>query len=308
MVRASQGPDTDLAHQLDEAPPATVAAGIGIQYAVLFLGSMILNTVIVFRAAGAADDAIAWTVFISLLIGGAITALHAFPLGRLGGGHVLVTGSTAAAIAISVDALELGGPGLLAALMVVSAFFQFLFSMRLSLFRRILTPTVSGTIILLIPVTVMPIILGRLDDVPSGSSASTALACALATIVLLAGISFRGTRTLRPWAPVIGLVGGALVGGFLGLYDLGRVAKAPWIGVPGPAWSTLEALSSARRSGAFCPRFCSSRSRAPFERSARRLPSRASRGVGVEQRTFAPCRERSRPTLSGTCSQVFPAR
>ena len=112
--------------------------------------------------------------------------------------------------------------------------------MRLSLFRRILTPTVSGTIILLIPVTVMPIILGRLDDVPSGSSASTALACALTTIVLLAGISFRGTRTLRPWAPVIGLVGGALVGGFLGLYDLGRVASAPWIGVPSPEWPTLE--------------------------------------------------------------------
>ena len=240
MVRESQEPDTDLTYQLDEAPPATVAAGIGIQYAVLFLGSMILNTVIVFRAAGAADDAIAWVVFISLLIGGAITVLHAFPLGRLGGGHVLVTGSTAAAIAISVDALELGGPGLLATLMVASALFQFLFSMRLSLFRRILTPTVSGTIILLIPVTVMPIILGRLDDVPSGSSASTALACALATIVLLAGFSFRGTRTLRPWAPVIGLVGGALVGGFLGLYDLGRVASAPWIGVPSPEWPTLE--------------------------------------------------------------------
>ena len=241
MVRESQEPDTDLTHQLDEAPPATVAAGIGIQYAVLFLGSMILNTVIVFRAAGAADDAIAWVVFISLLIGGAITVLHAFPLGRLGGGHVLVTGSTAAAIAISVDALELGGPGLLATLMVASALFQFLFSTRLSLFRRILTPTVSGTIILLIPVTVMPIILGRLDDVPSGSSASTALACALATIVLLTGFSFRGTRTLRPWAPVIGLVGGALVGGFLGLYDLGRVASAPWIGVPSPEWPTLEA-------------------------------------------------------------------
>ena len=241
MVRASQGPDTDLTHQLDEAPPATVAAGIGIQYAVLFLGSMILNTVIVFRAAGAADDAIAWAVFISLLIGGAITALHAFPLGRLGGGHVLVTGSTAAAIAISVDALELGGPGLLATLMVTSALFQFLFSLRLSLFRRVLTPTVSGTIILLIPVTVMPIILGRIDDVPSGYSASTALACALATIVLLTGFSFRGTRPLRPWAPVIGLVGGAFVGGFLGLYDLGQVASAPWIGIPGPAWPTLEA-------------------------------------------------------------------
>ena len=240
MVRESQEPDTDLTYQLDEVPPATVAVGIGIQYAVLFLGSMILNTVIVFRAAGATDDAIAWAIFISLLIAGAITVLHASPLGRLGGGHVLVTGSTAAAIAISVDALEVGGPGLLATLMVASALFQFLFSMRLSLFRRILTPTVSGTIILLIPVTVMPIILGRLDDVPSGASASTALACALTTIVLLAGIAFRGTRTLRPWAPVIGLVGGALVGGFLGLYDLGRVASAPWIGVPSPAWPTLE--------------------------------------------------------------------
>ena len=56
----------------------------------------------------------------------------------------------------------------MASLIVVSSLFQFLLAARLSLLRRIFTPTVTGTVIMLIAATVMPIIFVSLNDVPEG--------------------------------------------------------------------------------------------------------------------------------------------
>ena len=71
-------------------------------------------------------------------------------------------GTSGAFIAICVGAIAQGGPAMLATLVVISSLFQFLLAWRLSLLRRILTPTVAGTVIMLIPVTVMPIVFGML--------------------------------------------------------------------------------------------------------------------------------------------------
>ena len=63
---------------------------------------------------------------------------------------------------------------------------------------------------------------------------------ALATILVILGISLKGTATLRLWAPVIGIATGSLIAGAFGLYDLARVIEAPWIGVPRGGWPGIE--------------------------------------------------------------------
>ena len=55
-------------------------------------------------------------------------------------------GSSSAYLAICVAALERGGGGLLASLIVISSLCQFVLAAKLSLFRRIFTPTVAGTV------------------------------------------------------------------------------------------------------------------------------------------------------------------
>lgn len=45
---------------------------------------------------------------------------------------------------------------------------------KLSLFRRIFTPTVAGTVLLLMPVTLSGIILRKLTDVPADASPAAA--------------------------------------------------------------------------------------------------------------------------------------
>ena len=225
-------PDGGLLYQVDEKAPLPLVAGIGTQYALLSLSSMMLMPTVAFRAAGASETAVVWAVFASLVICGGIIALHARPIGRFGAGYVLGIGPSSAAIAVTVDALNAGGPVLLALLAITASLFQFAFALRMSLLRRLLTPTVSGTALMLIPVTIIPVMFGMLDDVPAEYPDTAAPACAGATFLVVGGIMLKGTPALRTWAPVVGVIVGSVVAAFYGLYDVDRVVEAAWFGAP----------------------------------------------------------------------------
>lgn len=57
----------------------------------------------------------------------------------------------------------------MATLIVVSALIQFALAVRLSWLCRTFTPVVSGTVIMLIAATVMPIAFASLTDIPEGT-------------------------------------------------------------------------------------------------------------------------------------------
>ena len=122
----------EIRYQPDERPPPLMAAGLGIQAAVLSVGGIVLTPVIIARAAGASSSYVSWAIFGVLLVSGLTTILQAVRLGRLGSGHVLMMGTSGAFISVSVTALVEGGPGLLATLVLVSSLFQFLLVYRCS--------------------------------------------------------------------------------------------------------------------------------------------------------------------------------
>ena len=74
-------------------------------------------------AAGQDAQYLSWAVFAALIISGVGTALQAAKIGRLGGGHMLIMGATPNFIAVSVLAIEEGGPAMLASLIVLSSLF-----------------------------------------------------------------------------------------------------------------------------------------------------------------------------------------
>ena len=229
-----------VSYQPVEKPPAALAFGLGLQLAFLSVAAMVLIPTIVIRAGGGSEAYLSWALFAAVAVCGVTTMLQAIRIGRIGAGYVLITNATGASIAVSVAAIAEGGPAMLATLLLVSSFVPIVFSSCLALFRRILTPTVSGTVIMLIPVTIIPIVFGMLTDVPDGSPMSAAPLSALATLLVITGIALRATGVMRLWAPVIGVVFGSVVAGFYGLYDIGRVAEAPWFGLPEGGWPGLD--------------------------------------------------------------------
>ena len=132
--------------------------------------------------ARAAAAYLTWSVFSALIIVGIVTALQASRISRLGAGHLVVMGVTPNYIPLSVLALDEGGPAMLASLMVVSALFFFAIATRLPQLRRVITPTVSGTVLMLIAVMVLPICLDRFGEVPDGVPTETGGRCSLGVI------------------------------------------------------------------------------------------------------------------------------
>ena len=207
---------------------------------ILGVASIVLIPTIVIRAAGASDAYLSWAVFSAVGISGVCTALQAVRVGRIGAGYVLAMGPAGAFIGLSAAALAAGGPALLGTLVVASSLLPIVISTRLSLFRRLLTPTIVGTVNMLIPVTVLPVVFSRMHQAPDQAPVLAAPLTALATMLVILGISLKGTAALRLWAPVIGVVGGSLVAGAFGLYELGRVVDAPWIGMPRGGWPGVQ--------------------------------------------------------------------
>ncbi len=236
MAQADPGILRDVRYEPDERPPAALALGLGFQFAMLAVAGIVLTPAIVVRAAGGGDAFLSWATFAALAISGVTTVLQAVRVGRVGSGHVLLMGTSAAFIAVCVTAITEGGPGLLATLVTVSALFQFALSARLSLLRRLLTPTVCGTVIMLIPVTLMPIMFGLLTDVPAGSAPLAAPVSATATLVVTVLVTLRAAGVWRLWAPVIGISTGCAVASVFGLYDVQRIAAAGWVGLPAGGW------------------------------------------------------------------------
>lgn len=231
---------SSVRYEADERPPVLLTIGLGLQIALLTIGGVVLTVAIVSRAGGASESFLTWGVFAAAAVSGTTTIIQALRIGRIGAGYVLMMGTSGSFIAVCIGALAQGGPALMATLIIISSLFQFLLSARLSLLRRILTPAVSGTVIMLISVTVMPIAFDMLDRVPEGMSSSSAGATALATVLVTIGIALKAKSSLRLWAPVIGVAAGSIVGGYFGLYDAGRVAAASWLGLPDGSWPGID--------------------------------------------------------------------
>ncbi|MCY3546823.1 MAG: purine/pyrimidine permease [Gemmatimonadetes bacterium] len=220
-----------LRYEVEDRPPRALTFGLGMQLMALGINGVVLMPTIVFRAGGA-EDLVFWAVFASVLACGVATMLQGMRVGRIGAGYAIPHVSSAIFIAVCAEALIQGGPGLLATLVVISALAQMAFSARLSLLHRVLTPVVTGTVVMLLPVTVMPILFDMLNELPPGAPAVAGPLSAAVTVVAIVGIALRAKGTLRLWAPGIGIVAGSLVGAYFGIYDTGRVADAGWIGVP----------------------------------------------------------------------------
>ena len=240
MSAAAKGKGGHVRYEVDGRPPTLLAATMGLQYATLCVAGIVITPAIIVRAAGGSDEYLAWAVFAAIFVSGVTTILQAVRLWRIGAGFILLMGTSGAFIAVSIAALSQGGPMLFAKLVIVSSLFQFLLSARLLLLRRLFTTTVTGTVIMLISVSVMPIVFDQLTLVPEDASPAAAPITFIVAVAVMAGFGLRARGIGRLWAPVAGVVAGSIAAAFLGLYDFEQVAAAAWIGAPASGWPGFD--------------------------------------------------------------------
>ncbi len=226
----------NIRYEPEERPPHLLCAGLGLQATATLMAPIVVTVAIIMRAANQPDSYLTWAVIVS----GAITILQSARIGRFGTGYILFMGTSPTFLVICVLAIETGGPAMMATLIVASSAFYFLLAARLSMLRRVITPLVSGVVIMLLAAMVAPIVFNLLTKVPDSTPDFAAPIIAAVTVVVVTPLALRAPKALQLWAPLIGVVVGCVVSSFFGLYDYQSVLDVAWIGLPDMAWPGLS--------------------------------------------------------------------
>ena len=237
---SAPGADEAIRYEPDEPCPPLIALGVGLQGVMLVLATIVLIVAITARAGGQDDSYLTWAVFASLVIAGGLTALQAGRFGRFGAGHILIMGPTPNYVAVSVLALAAGGPALLASLTVAAALFYLLLSVWLPLLRRIITPVVSGTVLMLLAATILPVALGRVNEMPESAPGAAGPVVALVTLVAVVALALRVSGAWRVWSPLMGIAAGCAVAVMFGAYEVQPIRDARWVGLPEGGFPGIE--------------------------------------------------------------------
>ena len=140
----------NVLYQPDERPSHPASLVLGFQSVMTRMAAMAATTSIIAAAGGQSQAYMSWIFFCALVVSGIGSMLQTFRFWRFGSGYSLSVVSSSAFIAICISALLAGGPALLSSLIVVSSLIQFVFISRLSWLRRVISPLVAGTVLMLL--------------------------------------------------------------------------------------------------------------------------------------------------------------
>ena len=205
--------------------------GYGGQFSLIASATLLVTPVIVAKESGLDNSYLLWMVFASLVVVGISTIIQVRRIGPVGANALLPMFTAAVSIPFCITAVVDGGPGTLMSLVFVTAVIQLIISRWVVIFRRIVTPTVSGIVIMILSVTLASVVFALLDGSAREEPVAAPLT-ALVTLAVVAGLTLRLSAILRLWGPVIGIVAGCIAAAALGIFDLHLVTEAPWVGVP----------------------------------------------------------------------------
>ena len=221
-----------LLYQPDESPSHPASLLIGFQSIMGRMTGLAASTAIIVQASGQPASYLSWVFFVSLAVCGVGTMCQTFQVGRFGSGYPIGVGNGTAYIAVCISALVVGGPAMLSSLIIVSALVQFVLVSRLSLLRRIITPTVNGTILMLLAATVISVLFSKLATTSGDAPPVAAPATAGATFAVMIALRLVGPPAWQPWGPLVGILTGCAVAAPFGLLDIRPFLDAGWLGIP----------------------------------------------------------------------------
>ena len=218
-------------YEVDESPSIISSMGYGGQFSLIASATLLVTPVIVAKESGLDNSYLLWMVFASLVVVGLSTLIQARRIGPVGANALLPMFTAAVSIPFCITAVMDGGPGTLVSLVILTAVIQLVISRWVVILRRIVTPTVSGIVIMILSVTLASVVFALLD----GSAREEPVAApvtALITLAVVAALSLRRSALLRMWGPVIGIVVGCIAAAAFGIFDASLVVEAPWVGIP----------------------------------------------------------------------------
>lgn len=237
-----------LIYGLDDKPPVLEAIFVAFQHVLASFVGIITPPLIICTALEASPEITSYIISMSLLVSGIATFIQCRRIGPVGSGLLSLQGTSFAflgpVIGVGTAAIATGESpesalALIFGLCFFGAFVEIILSRFLHLASRIITPVVSGTVVMIIGLSLIKtgiISMGggaiAQQNGTFGSTQNLLLGGLVLAIIVL--LNMTGNRYLRMGAIAIGLIVGYLISLGLGLVNLSNLSNLPIIRMPIP--------------------------------------------------------------------------
>ncbi|MFG3044501.1 nucleobase:cation symporter-2 family protein [Streptomyces sp. NPDC048241] len=224
-------------HPVDEIPPVRQLAAFGLQHVLAMYAGAVAVPLIVGGALRLCPADLAYLITADLLVCGVATLIQCVGFWRFGVRLPIMQGCTFAAVSPMVLIGTTGGglPAIYGSV-IVAGLAIVLLAPVFGRLLRIFPPLVTGTVILIIGVSLLPVAgnwaAGGVGAKDFGAPRNLALAAFVLAVVL--GVQRFAPPFLARVAVLTGIVVGLAVAVPLGFTDFGGVADADWVGISTP--------------------------------------------------------------------------
>ncbi|MFW0784302.1 solute carrier family 23 protein [Gordonia sp. CPCC 206044] len=230
-------------HPVDQVPPAGRLVALGAQHVVAFYAGAVLVPLLIARAIGLDSEALTMLITADLFTCGIASLLQAVGIWKIGVRLPLLQGITFATLAPVIQIANNHGGGRVGlqtvyGAVIAAGVFTFLIAPFFAKLIRFLPPVVTGTLITIIGICLIPVGAGDAVSDPTTHLYDAAnwrwVLYVLGTIILIVLMQrfFRGF--LGTIAVLLGLVIGTVVAWLCGDASFAAVGEADWLGFTPP--------------------------------------------------------------------------
>ncbi len=227
---------SNLIYGLEDRPPLSVLAALSIQHIFLMSSTLVLPVALVTEIGGSLAEVQA-TVAMTMLACGIGTILQAARWRGIGSGYLCPNLCGPNFFAASIGAAWLGGLPLMKGMTIVAGLVEVVFGRIAHRLAFLFPAEITGLVVFMVAFNLVPLGTSKFLGVNYAGDPIQPKTFAIAAITLLVmvGINVWGSKQLKLYAILIGLVAGFGLSIGLGVLtgtDLRSVAAARWIGLP----------------------------------------------------------------------------
>jgi xanthine permease XanP len=226
----------NIIYGVDDLPSWRICVLMGLQH-IFVLSIGFVFPVILVQEIGGSPDQSGYLICMAMLAIGIGTILQGIGPGPVGSGYLAPHLNGPAFISASLMAGKMGGLPLIFGMMMVGGIFEAAFSRLLQRLRVLFPAEVTGTVVFLVGIEVIPLGVPKFFGIDSShpSPELPSLLVALASLGVMVGLNVWSKKNLRLYSVIIGMVVGyslSYAWGIMGNEHFRRIIGAPFVSIP----------------------------------------------------------------------------
>ncbi|WCP69559.1 nucleobase:cation symporter-2 family protein [Vibrio tubiashii] len=237
-----------LLYTLNQKPPHGITLLLALQHMLASIGGIVAVPLIVGASIGLPNEEIVSLINAALLASGIVTMAQCIGVGPIGIRLPVVMGSSFAFLGVAIAIGREGGVASIMGSALVGSLVVIVASFYMDKVRKLFPTVVSGVVVTLIGLTILPVAMNWVGDAPAASENFATLPklfLAIVSLGIVVAVSVYCKGAVAASAIVIGLAGGYIVALSLGMVNLDDITSAAWVGGPEPLKYGLSFQASA---------------------------------------------------------------